>query len=194
MTEALDCRDELVELISLIISGLALLGSAVGFIAAQLARKKADESERKAQAALDKSADAQADAAAALARSADSGDRIAAAVELLAERAAEPDVDFVAMFNDALDAKVEWAIEERSEAHRYRLRNTGDLRADDVHISADPPERAALLIAGHVGTLRPAEATNFATSPRLSLSLHRISVRWVDGDTRQPRSRTIDLP
>jgi len=159
----------------------------IGFFVALSARKKADKSERAAN-------DARADAAAALARSADSGDRIAAAVEQMAARASEPDIDFVRVYEDALNARVEWAIEERTEPHSYRLRNTGNACAEDVQITAIPIEHAALLVGGDLGNIDAGQVGVFGTSPRLSLSLHRVAVSWVEGDTRQPMSVELNLP
>lgn len=196
------------ELAALILSGLGLLGGAIGFVVAQRARKQAAESERTAQAALQKSADAQteaaaalarsadaqADATAALARSADSGDRIAVAVEQMAARSSEPDVDFVRVFEDSLNAKVEWAIEERAEPHSYRLRNTGNVDAEDVQITAIPAEHAALLSGGDLGNIDAGQVGIFGTSARLSLSLHRVAVSWVEGDTQQPMRAELNLP
>jgi hypothetical protein len=176
-----------VELAALIMSGLGLVGGVIGFFAALKARKTADESERVAN-------DARADAAAALARSADSGDRIAEAVEKMAARGSQPDVDFVRLFEESLNARVEWAIEERADAHSYRLRNTGSVRAEDVHISAIPSEHAALLDGGDLGNLDAGQAGVFAATPRLALSLNRIAVSWVEGDTRLPMSTELDLP
>lgn len=181
------------ELAALIISGLGLLGGAIGFVVAQLARSKAAESERTAQAALQKSADAQADAAASLARTADSSVDIVAALREIAARGSEPDVDFVRIIEESLNAKVEWAIEERADANSYRLRNTGNVGAEDVQITAIPPEHAALLVGGDLGNLDAGQAGAFATSPRLSLSLHRVLVSWIEVDTRQQRSAELNL-
>lgn len=166
---------------------LGLVGGAVGFFVALGARRKADESERAAN-------DARADAAAALSRSADSGERIAAAVEQMAALGSEPDVDFVRVFQKALNASVEWTIEERAEAHSYRLRNSGNVAAEDVRITAVPPERAALLVGGDLGDLDAGQAGVFGTSPRLSLSLHRVAVAWIEADTQQQMSTEIALP
>ncbi|AZZ49788.1 hypothetical protein C5E02_11515 [Rathayibacter rathayi] len=164
---------------------IGLVGGVIGFFVALSARKKADESERVAN-------DARADAAAALARSADSGDRIAAAVEQMATSSSEPDVDFVRIFEDALNTKVEWAIEERADAHSYRLRNTGNVRAENVKISAVPPELAALLHRGDLGDLDAQKAGVFVTSSRASVSLHRVAVSWVEGGAVM--STELNLP
>ncbi|TWX34992.1 hypothetical protein ES689_14210 [Frigoribacterium sp. ACAM 257] len=170
-----------------ILSALGLAGGVVGFFFALGARKKADKSESVAK-------DARADAAAALSRSADSGERIAGAVEKMAALASEPDVDLVRVFEDALNAKVEWAIEERAGAHSYRLRNAGNVGAEDVQISAIPSQHAALLIGGSLGNLDAGQAGVFHTSPRLSLSLGTIAVSWIEADTRQQMSAELPLP
>lgn len=170
-----------------VLSILGLAGGAFGFFVARRAGKKANDSEAIA-------VDARADAAAALSRSADSGDRIAVAVEQMAAYTSEPDIDLVRIFQEALNAKVEWSIEQRADAHSYRLRNTGNVGAEDVQVTAIPPEHAALLVRGDLGDLDAGEAGVFSTSPRLSLSLHRISVNWIEADTRQPMSAEIALP
>lgn len=169
------------------LSIVGLVGGVVGFFVARRAGKKAEKSEAIA-------VDARADAAAALSRSADSGDRIAAAVEQMAASTSEPNVDLVRVFEEALHAKVEWSIEQRADAHSYRLRNTGNVGAEDVQVTALPPEHAALLVRGDLGDLDAGQAGVFLTSPRLSLSLHRISVSWIEADTRQPMSAEIALP
>ncbi|PPH09682.1 hypothetical protein [Rathayibacter sp. AY1H3] len=166
---------------------IGLVGGVVGFLFALSARKTADKSERVAN-------DARADAAAAQRRSADSNDRIAAAVEQMAARSSEPDVDFVRVFEDALNARVEWAIEERAEPHSYRLRNTGNVGAEDVQIRAIPAEHAALLDGGDLGNIDAGQVGLFKTSPRLSLSPHRVAVSWIEGDTRQPMRAELNLP
>ncbi|WP_416393255.1 MULTISPECIES: hypothetical protein [unclassified Curtobacterium] len=170
-----------------ILAALGLAGGVIGFFVALAARKKADESESVAN-------DARADAAAALSRSADSGERIAEAVEKMAAVASEPDVDLVRVYEDALHAKVEWAIEERADAHSYRLRNAGNVSAEDVQISAVPSEHAALLVGGSLGNLDAGQAGVFHTSPRLTLSLRRIAVSWFEADTRQQMSAELTLP
>lgn len=170
-----------------ILAIIGLVGGVVGFFFALSARRKADESERVAN-------DARADAAAALTRSAESGDRIAAAVEQMAAGSSESDVDFVRVFQDALNAKVEWTIEERAEPHSYRLRNTGNVGAEDVQITAIPAEHAALLNGGDLGNIDAGQIGIFGTSARLSLSLHRVAVSWVEGDTRQPMRAELNLP
>lgn len=170
-----------------ILAAVGLAGGVVGFFVAFGARKKADESESVAN-------DARADAAAALWRSADSGERIAEAVEKMAALTSEPDVDLVRVYEDALNAKVEWAIEERVGAHSYRLRNAGNVDAEDVQISAIPSEHAALLVGGSLGNLDAGQAGVFYTSPRLSLSLRRIAVSWIEADTRQQMSAELTLP
>ncbi|WP_104257579.1 hypothetical protein [Rathayibacter sp. AY1C7] len=118
----------------------------------------------------------------------------AAAVEQMAARASEPDVDFIRVFEDALNAKVEWAIEERAEPHSYRLRNTGNVDAEDVQITAIPAEHAALLSGGDLGNIDAGQVGIFGTSARMSLSLHRVAVSWVEGDTRQPVRDELSLP
>lgn len=177
---------------ALIVSILGLLGGAISFVVAQLARRKAAKAARIAQDALQKSADAQADAAAALARSADSGDRIAVAVEHMVARSSEPDVDLRRVFEEAVNARVEWAIEERTDAHSYRLRNTGNVRAEDVKISAVPPKHAALLHGGDLGDLDAGQVGVFVTAPRVSLSLRQIAVSWGEGGTAM--STELNLP
>lgn len=170
-----------------ILAIIGLVGGVVGFFVALSARRKADESERVAN-------DARADATAALTRSADSGDRIAAAVEQMAAGSSESDTDFVRLFEDALNAKVEWAIEERTEPHSYRLRNTGNVGAEGVQVTAIPAEHAALLNGGDLGNIDAGQVGIFGTSARLSLSLHRVAVSWIEGDSRQPMRAELNLP
>lgn len=203
------CENRAVDLAALIISGLGLAGSLIGFFIARRARREAAESERIAQEALVKSADAQANAAASLARTADSTGEIVAALRDLAARTSGvdsderiaavvngmfTDVDLVRVFERGLDARVEWSIEERVEPHSYRLRNTGNVGAEDVQITAVPAEHAALLGDCNLGNLGAGEAGFFETSARLSLSLHRIAVSWTEADTRQQMSSELALP
>jgi hypothetical protein len=183
------------EILTLILSGVGLLGGLVAFVVAQRASRKAGESERAALLAVQKSTDAQADAAASLQSSAGSHAEIAGALkEIAAGGAGLEDGRFVQVFQEALNAKVEWSIEERAGSNSYRLRNVGNVGAEDVELSAIPLEHAALLIGGPLGNLDAGQAAVFTTSPRLSLSLTQVTVTWIESDTKQPMSTVLNLP
>jgi hypothetical protein len=142
------------------------------FWVAQRASRKAGESERAALLAVQKSTDAQADAAASLQSSAGSHAEIAAALkEIVAGGAGLEDGRFAQVFREALNAKVEWSIEERAGSNSYRLRNVGNVGAEDVELSAIPLEHAALLVGGSLGNLDAGQAAVFTTSSRLSTVL-----------------------
>jgi hypothetical protein len=183
------------EMLTLTLSALGLVGGAGAFVIAQVASRKAAASEGTALLALQKSADAQADAAASLSSSAGSQADMAAALREIA--AGGPELDdnhFVRIFEEALNAKVDWIIEERAGANSYRLRNVGNVAAEDVQISAIPPEHAGLLVGNSMGSLGAGEAGVFATSPRLTLSLKQVRVSWIESDVRQQMSAVVNLP
>jgi hypothetical protein len=183
------------EILTLILSGLGLLGGLVAFVIAERASRKAGESERAALLAVQKSTDAQADAAASLQSSAGSHAEIAVALkEFVAGNAGLDDGRFVQVFQEALNAKADWAIEERAGAYSYRLRNIGNMGAEDVELSAIPLEHSALLVGGSLGSLDAGQAAVFAISPRLSLSLTQVTVTWIESDTKQQMSRVLNLP
>lgn len=192
------------EVVNTLIATTGLLGGAIGFIVSLFAKmraaradQKAEEAQRKAANALASVADAQADAAASLASSADSQKQIVEVLRTMVSDRAEltaNDVDFVKVFEDALAASVEWQIESRDIENSYRLRNIGTLQANAVRISAVPPEHAGLLVGGDLGDVPPASAGIFAVSPRLTLTLRKIAVTWIDSDTEFSQSIELSIP
>lgn len=169
------------EIVSVIFGALGLLGGAVGFI-------RADAADRRSSVAEAAAADAQADAASALAKSADATERIAAAVELLARRrgmaadallaeAAPPELDALLGMRE-----VHWALESRTVANSYRLRNAGSVEAREVMIDGHP-ERSVI---------QPGFAVIFSATPGGAPGA--IEVSWRDDSTSSLQRSTVALP